>query len=44
MLEGVWRNSHRDMDELDEVANETHDGETDSDSFTDLKEFCVVKN
>ena len=29
------------MDELDEVSNETHDRETDSDSLGDLYKLCT---
>ena len=31
---------HGDVNELDEVADEAHDCETDSDSLGDLNEFC----
>ena len=33
------RNSHRDVNELDEVANEAHDSKAHSDSLADLDEF-----
>ena len=32
-------NSHWDVDELDEVTDEAHDSEADSDGFADLDEF-----
>ena len=32
---------HWDVDELDEVSNETHDRETDSDSLGDLDKLCT---
>lgn len=32
--------SHRDMNQLNKVTNETHDGESDGDSFTELNVFC----
>lgn len=30
------------MDQLDEVANETHDGEADGDCLADLNELCRI--
>ena len=35
----VIEDSHRDVDELDEVSNEAHDRETDSNSLRDLDEL-----
>lgn len=32
---------HWDVYKLNEVSNETHDGEADCDSLADLHEFCV---
>ena len=32
---------HGNVDELDEVSNETHDRETDSDSLGDLYKLCT---
>lgn len=34
---------HWDVDQLDEVANETHDGEADSDCLADLNELCETR-
>ena len=36
-------NIHGDVDELDEVADETHDCETDSDCLGDLNELCMTR-
>jgi hypothetical protein len=33
-------NAHGDVDELDEVADEAHDGKTDGNSLGDLCELC----
>ena len=33
------QNSHRDVDELDEVTQKTHDGKADRNSFGDLDKF-----
>lgn len=33
----------RDVDELDGVANESHDNETDRDGLCDLDELCKLK-
>ena len=33
------KDKHRNMDELDEIPNETHNGKTDCDSLGDLDEF-----
>ncbi len=35
------RDVHWDVDELDEVANEAHDRETNSNSLGDLHELCI---
>jgi hypothetical protein len=33
-------NAHRNMNQLHEVANETHHSKTDGDSTADLSKFC----
>lgn len=35
--------AHWDVNELDKVTNETHDGETNSDCFANLCELCNVQ-
>ena len=35
----MQKDSHRDVNELDEVANEAHDSKAHSDSLTDLNKF-----
>ena len=37
---GRWDDAHWDVDELNEVTNETHDGETNGDCLGDLDELC----
>ena len=34
------RDSHRNVDQLDEVPNESHNSESDSDSLGNLNKFC----
>ena len=36
------QNSHRDVDELDEVTQKTHDGKADRHCLADLYELCTV--
>jgi hypothetical protein len=45
--EYIWeaeerRDAHGDVDELDKVADEAHDGEADGDRLGDLRELWVT--
>ena len=39
----IIEDSHRDVYELDEVSNETHDGESYSNRLADLNKFCKIE-